>query len=53
MPDDRTTDMPPIKVIGISRDAENERVLVFHFSRRPTDYEMRQINSCMRISVNE
>lgn len=42
---------PALKVPGVDRDAENDKVLVFSFSRRVTDDEMRFLHEVMRRTV--
>lgn len=40
-----------LKAPGVGRDAENEKALVFYFSRRVTDDEMRFLHEVMQRSV--
>jgi hypothetical protein len=37
-----------VKIVGISRDAENEKVLILVFDAKPTDREMRIIHETLR-----
>lgn len=39
--------MRKLRCLGAGRDAENNRVLWFHFDRPPTDNELRFLHDCM------
>lgn len=39
---------PPLKVWGVSRDAENEKALIIYFDRALTDDEMREVHDLVR-----
>ena len=42
------TGIGEIKVLGVSRDVDNERVLVIVFNQRPSDDEMRYLHEAVR-----
>lgn len=41
-----------IRCVGVSRDAENEKVLMLALSRRPDDDEIRRIHNKLRIVLD-
>lgn len=41
-----------LRVPGCGRDAENEKALVFSFSRKVTDDEMRFLHECLQRAVH-